>query len=117
MGPCQVVHSLGIFKGRPDVAQWIEHQSSELRVGGSNPFVRAIFMSDGPFQALTFSNTHPADRLTGAHLGSNDFARVLVSFAIRTFISCRMSLLYPGHIWMTFPSALTKAENAEFVAL
>ena len=26
----------------PDVAQWIEHQSSELRVGGSNPFVRAI---------------------------------------------------------------------------
>ncbi|MEY4881090.1 MAG: hypothetical protein RLZ87_519, partial [Armatimonadota bacterium] len=26
---------------RPDVAQRIEHQSSELRVGGSNPFVRA----------------------------------------------------------------------------
>ena len=25
----------------PDVAQWIEHQSSELRVGGSSPFVRA----------------------------------------------------------------------------
>ncbi len=26
-----------------DVAQRIEHQSSELRVGGSNPFVRANY--------------------------------------------------------------------------
>ncbi len=31
----------GTISPRADVAQWIEHQSSELRVGGSNPFVRA----------------------------------------------------------------------------
>lgn len=32
----------GILASFPDVAQWIEHRSSEPRVGGSNPFVRAI---------------------------------------------------------------------------
>lgn len=38
----------------PDVAQWIEHQSSELRVGGSSPFVRAISFLAIPLPLMRF---------------------------------------------------------------
>ncbi len=37
----------------PGVAQWIEHQSSELGVGGSNPSARAISPLSVPGTFLT----------------------------------------------------------------
>ena len=39
-------HPISFKSDHAPVAQWIEHQSSELRVGGSNPFWRAFIFQD-----------------------------------------------------------------------
>src|SRR5438552_3649799 len=44
------------MSAHPHVAQWIEHQSSELGVGGSNPSVRAILQMK---QILAVVGTRP----------------------------------------------------------
>ena len=62
------------------VAQWIEHQLAELRVGGSNPLERAIFHLYVPDRSVTQRSGHIGYTLSA----SKGFSRGCKLFSSRS---------------------------------